>query len=115
MTETLTGLKWWGKFIEDDVKSFENLEHIECPFGDKVCDDLNFWSTLIYSPVTGWQQILWFNDSPQKDHVIVRIKYYPSAYAALLDNSIFPAGSIVAFGSCWYGRTKQDRQNEIQN
>lgn len=94
MAETLTGLRWWGKFIEEGV---EGCNYQECQHGDKRCSDSNFWSTLVYSATTGWQQILWFNDSPQKEHTIVSITYYPSALAALLDNSIFPAGSYVGF------------------
>jgi hypothetical protein len=94
MAETLTGLRWWGKFIEEGV---DGCEYMECQFGDKVCSDRRYWSTLIYSATTGWQQILWFNDSPQKNHAIVSITYYPTALAALRDNSIFPPGSMVGF------------------
>jgi len=98
MGKTLMGLKWWGKFIEDGVIG---CDYMQCPFGDKVCSNRNYWSTLIYSVATGWQQILWFNDSPQKNHAIVSITYYPTALAALMDNSIFPAGTMVAFGNCY--------------
>jgi hypothetical protein len=96
MNETSIDLRWWAKFIKEGV---EDCEYMECQHGDKVCSDCNYWSTLIYSSVTGWQQILWFNDSPQKNHAIVSITYYPTALAALMDHSIFPAGSMVAFGN----------------
>jgi hypothetical protein len=103
MNETLIGLKWWGKFIEDSVSG---CDYMECQFGDKVCSNRNYWSTLVYSVVTGWQQILWFNDSPQKDNAIVNITYYPTALAALMDNSIFPAGTMVAFGNYYLWGSK---------
>lgn len=96
MAETLTGLRWWGKFIEEGV---EGCDYMECDFGNKVCSHPHYWSTLVYSVATGWQQILWFNDSPQKEHTIVSINYYPSAFAALMDNSIFPAGTMTGFGN----------------
>lgn len=96
MTELFNDLQWVANYLERKVKDYEGFEHTECPYGDKYCSDLNYWSQLIYSPVTGWQQILWFNNSPQKDALTVSITYYPNPYAALLDNSIFPAGTEVA-------------------
>lgn len=96
MAETLTGLRWWGQFIEQGV---EGCDYLQCDHGDKVCSNPNYWSTLVWSISTGWQQILWFNDSPQTEESIVSIHYYPTALAALMDNSIFPAGTMVAFGN----------------
>jgi|GEM_PF-4161060 len=94
MAKILTGLRWWAKFIAEGVKG---CEYMQCQHGDKVCSDPNYWSTLIYSATTGWQQILWFNSSPQTDESIVSITYYPNVLAALLDNSIFPPGSMAGF------------------
>lgn len=94
MAKTLTGLRWWEKFIENGV---QGCDYMECQFGNKCCSDCNYWSTLIYSAATGWQQVLWFNDSPDRDASIVSITYYPSALPALLDNSIFPCGTYVGF------------------
>jgi hypothetical protein len=83
---------------------------MECQHGDKVCSNRNYWSTLVYSSATGWQQILWFNDSPQRDHAIVSITYYPTALAALMDNSIFPAGSMVGFGNYYLWGNKNENK-----
>lgn len=94
MAEQLFGLRWWAKFITDGV---EGCDYMECQHGNKICSNPNYWSTLIYSEITGWQQILWYNDSPQKEHMIVSITYYPNVLAALMDNSIFPAGTMVGF------------------
>lgn len=87
-------LRWWANFIENYV---QDCEYMEYKWGDKCCDDRNYWSELIYSQTTGWSQILWFNNSPQRDALVVSITHYPDALSALLDNSIFPVGSVVGF------------------
>lgn len=68
----------------------------ECCFGGKFTGR-GYWSSLYYSHATGWHQVLYFLGSVFQDASVVKIVYYPTALDALLDNSIFPDGSIVCF------------------
>lgn len=86
-------IEFCAEFLESVV---EGVEFTECSFGSKSCD-FGHWTELYYSQATGWSQILYWSESPQKEHDIVKIVYYDSALSALRDNSIFPAGSRVWF------------------
>lgn len=85
--------EWLSQHLESRYRSSELTE---CFLGTKFADG-GYWSNLCYSQATGWQQILYFMGKLEHDISILKIVYYPTALDALLDNSIFPKGSIVCF------------------
>lgn len=96
--KNLTAYRLLGDYLTRRYER-ENIKLTECCFGNKICD-FGHWSNLCYSSATGWQQILYFignpqSENPQSEIEVKKICYYPSALSALLDDSIFPAGSMV--------------------